>query len=134
MIKIEDEIWFSFSRSGGPGGQNVNKVSSKVTLHWSSQNSSVYSPDQKAIFKRASVLKSVIDFEGVVSFSCQVSRSQLANRKLATERLEELLRLALIPIKKRKKTKTPRSQIEKRIKQKKTRGQRLKGRKVGSED
>jgi ribosome-associated protein len=134
MIIPEDEIWFSFSRSGGPGGQNVNKVSSKVTLHWASQKSLAFSDAQKLILSKAAVLRSFIDREGIVSFSCQISRSQLANRKVAIARLYELVALALVPKKRRKKTKTPRGQIEKRLKQKKTRGQRLQRRRVSSDD
>ena len=129
----EDEIWFSFSRSGGPGGQNVNKVSSKVTLHWAIAESSSLSNFQKAAIKAFPRLNSLIDSSGILNLNCQVSRSQAFNRKLALEKLQELVTLAFIPKKPRRKTKPSKGQKEKRIKAKKSRSQRLVNRRIQSE-
>ena len=130
----EDEVYFTFARSGGPGGQNVNKLSTKVTLHWLLKDSKQLSAVQKSILLRNRNINALIDSSGVLNLVCQISRSQAVNRKLALEKLEELIRIALIPVKIRKKTKPSRSNKEKRIKLKKTRSLILKRRKIRAED
>jgi len=117
----EDELVFSASRSSGPGGQNVNKVSTRVTLLLDVRNSPNLSDDQK--HRLADRLASRISKDGLLRVVCQQERSQHANRELAVQRLIELLNDAIRPRLRRKKTKTPRRAHEKRLDGKKRRGQ-----------
>ena len=113
----EDQLAFKFSRSGGPGGQNVNKVSTRATVYFDVANCSTFTDMQKKqiLFR----LKTRADKKGVIRVVCQKHRTQKANRIAAVERLIELLREALKTRRKRKKTKVPHSAVEKRLKQKK---------------
>ena len=100
MIKItdhisipEDELSFTASLSGGPGGQNVNKVSSRVTLWFDVVNSPALSPEQKELVSRR--LENRIGKDGVMRVISQQTRSQAENKELAIERFAELLQDAL---------------------------------------
>jgi ribosome-associated protein len=116
----EDELIFKFSRSGGPGGQNVNKLNTRVTLSFDVANSSSFSGEQKKrIFRR---LATRVDKNGVLKVVSQKHRTQKANRNAATERLVELLREALRKRRIRRKTKTPAWARERRLEEKKRRG------------
>lgn len=127
MIKIsrgifisEDEFIFKFSRGGGPGGQNVNKVNTRVTVLFDAANSRSFSDEQKGqILKR---LASRADKDGVIRVVSQRYRTQKANREAAVERLEELLKGALKKKKVRKKTRVPESARRERLEKKKRRG------------
>ena len=121
----EDELSFTFSRSGGPGGQNVNKVSSRVTLWFDVENSKSLSDEQKR--KILQELPTRINKQGIFHVVSQKNRSQWENREDAVERFAELLRTALRRKIPRKKTKTPAWVKEKRLQQKGRRG-RLKAR------
>ena len=114
-----DEVLITASRSGGPGGQNVNKVNTRVTLHFSVCSSKVLTDAQKA--KITTCLKSRMTKDGVLYLHAQGSRSQSANRTILLDRFVILLREALTPVKPRKETKVPKSVIEQRLKQKKQR-------------
>jgi ribosome-associated protein len=115
----EDELHFTASRSGGPGGQNVNKVSSRVTLVFHVQTSAALSEDQKRrIFDR---LATRINKEGELRIISQRTRSQEMNRKDAIERFAELIRRALTPERPRIKTRVPAAADERRIEKKKKR-------------
>lgn len=99
---VETEIVFSATRSSGPGGQNVNKVSSRVELRFSVLNSTVFSDDEKA---RISLkLKNRINSEGEMILTSQTGRSQLDNKEKAIEKFFELMEKALTIQKKRIKT------------------------------
>jgi ribosome-associated protein len=116
----EDELVFKFSRSGGPGGQNVNKLNTRVTLSFDVANASSFSDEQKKrIFRR---LATRVDKNGVLKVVSQKYRTQKANRNAATERLAELLREALRKRRIRKKTKAPAWAKERRLEEKKRRG------------
>ena len=120
LVIPENEVTFSASRSGGPGGQNVNKVSSKVTLAFNVTASAVLSEDQKRqIMGR---LATRINKEGVLQIVSQRTRSQELNRTDALERFAELIRRALQPQRPRIKTGVPRGAKERRVEEKRKRG------------
>jgi ribosome-associated protein len=89
----DDEIAFATSRSSGPGGQNVNKVESRVTLLFDVEASPTLSADQKARLRER--LRGRINKQGVLRVVAQKHRTQSANREAATTRFAELLRDAL---------------------------------------
>jgi ribosome-associated protein len=115
----ESELEFVASRSGGPGGQNVNKVSSRVTLRFDVGRSSALSEDQRERIRAR--LSSRINKEGVIQVTSQRTRSQDLNREDALERFAELLRAALREEKKRVKTRATRASQEERLREKKRR-------------
>ena len=123
-----EELTFTASRSSGPGGQNVNKLSTRVTLQFDVLRSPSLMEDQK---QRILVkLKSRISKDGVLRVSCQRSRSQAANRDGAVERFVELLRQALTRRLPRKRTALPASARERRLEDKKRRS-RVKAARTG---
>ncbi len=125
----EDELEFTASRSGGPGGQHVNKVSSKVVLWFDLAKSPSLSPEDKELI--VSRLGSRIDKDGVLRVVSQSTRSQLSNRELAIERFIELLQTALKQLPVRKKTRVSKGAKLRRLEEKKHRAslksQRSKG-------
>jgi ribosome-associated protein len=98
----ETELSFTFSRSGGPGGQNVNKVNTRVTLHFALRGSPSLSETQRRRAEQA--LAGRIDREGRLRIVCDVHRTQGANRREAVLRFVEMLRAALRPPKVRRPT------------------------------
>jgi len=115
----EDELIFKVSRSGGPGGQNINKVSTRVTLFFDVTKSGSFSDVQKQqILAR---LATRADKNGVVRVVSQRFRTQKENRKAAFERLGELLRQALKTPMVRKKTATPYVVKQQRLEEKRRR-------------
>ena len=125
-----DEIVITASRSSGPGGQNVNKVNTRVTLHFPVRSSKYLTNSQKV--RIASCLKSRITKDGVLYLHAQGTRSQAANRILLIDRFVALIREALKRSKPRKKTRVPRIKVEQRLKQKNERSQLKKVRKQPS--
>jgi ribosome-associated protein len=116
----EGELNFSASRSSGPGGQHVNKVSTRVTLRFDVANSPSLTPEQKErIFSR---LATRMSRQGVLRVVSQKTRSQAANRELAVERFVQLLQEALKQRPERKPTKAPSAAKQKRVDEKKQRG------------
>ena len=116
------EIRFRFSRSGGAGGQHVNKVSTRVELLFDLRTSVGLTGDQKdLLFAR---LASRLDDAGVLRVVADDSRSQWKNREIALERFNELLRHALTPRRKRVATRAHRGAHERRLRKKKLRGRR----------
>ena len=115
----EEELTFQTSRSGGPGGQNVNKLNTRVAVLFNVTASPSLSEEQKQRILRA--LANRIDKQGVLRLVSQKYRSQEANRRAAVERLQQLLQEALTPKPMRRKTKVPRAAKEQRLRRKKQR-------------
>jgi ribosome-associated protein len=130
----EDELSYTASRSSGPGGQHVNKVSTRVTLRFDLVNSPNLSPEQKNLLQER--LPTRISKQGILRVVSQKTRSQATNRKLALERFVELLQQSLEPRSERKPGKIPSTAKEKRIASKKHRGHLKKERawKISRED
>ncbi|HET6559324.1 MAG TPA: alternative ribosome rescue aminoacyl-tRNA hydrolase ArfB [Prolixibacteraceae bacterium] len=113
---LSPEFTFQTSRSSGPGGQNVNKVNSKVELRFNISDSSLLTDDQKEIL--LSKLSTKINAEGFLVIVSQRDRSQLANKEDVIQKAYLLIEKALRPVKKRKSTRPTRSSIEKRLNEK----------------
>ena len=116
LESIQHELAFTTSRSSGPGGQNVNKVNSKVTLRWDVSGSSI-SPEQKEIILKK--LHTQITKDGILLLTAQDSRSQLENKEAVLIKLSQLLTKAFAQRKKRKPTKPGKAAKQIRLNQKK---------------
>jgi ribosome-associated protein len=121
-----NEVSFTASRSGGPGGQNVNKVSSKVTLAFDVRASAALSEEQKTTILQR--LATRINKEGVLQIASQRTRSQDLNRADTMERFSELVRRALTPRRKRVRTRVPSAAKRQRLDEKKRRALTKEGR------
>ncbi len=116
LDKIKSELSYKAVRSSGAGGQNVNKVSSKVILTFDILQSNGLSNSEKELLK--SKLRPRLTSDYILMLNGEEDRSQLKNKALVTKRFFEILKIALTIPKQRKATKIPRSVIEKRIKAK----------------
>ncbi len=121
----DDEITFRTSRSSGPGGQNVNKVESRVMLLFDLERSASLDEDQKLLIRRR--LASRINKQGVLRVVSQKHRTQAANREAARERFQSLLREALVEEVERKPTRVPQG-VKRRRREEKRRRSELKRR------
>jgi ribosome-associated protein len=129
------ELEFDFTHSSGPGGQNVNKLSSKAILHWSLARNSTLPPDLKERFHVK--FKNKIRKDGVVVLSSQRTRDAHSNRQDCIDKLKAMLMLVLHAPKKRKKTKPTREGREKRLQGKHIRSEKKASRKkprIGESD
>lgn len=115
-IDLLEELVFQAVRSSGPGGQNVNKVNSKVELRFNIQASLALSEEEKIILLQK--LKNKINKTGELILVDQTDRSQLRNKQKATAKLFLILEKALVKPKKRLSTKPSRSSIERRLESK----------------
>jgi ribosome-associated protein len=116
--KIISELNFKAVRSSGAGGQNVNKVSSKVVLTFDLNASQAFNEQEKALL--AIKLATKLTSENLLILNCDEDRSQLKNKAIVTKRFLDFIKKALIVPKKRKATKVPKAVVEKRLKDKST--------------
>jgi len=129
---LKKELGYRTSRSSGPGGQHVNKTESRVELLWNLRTSECLNAAQKSmVYKR---LHARISAEGWLIMGCEKHRSQHRNREEVTLRFFSLLQASLVPPKQRKASSPTRSSIEKRISNKKIRGQIKRSRMKPPED
>lgn len=114
--KIINELEYKAVRSSGAGGQNVNKVSSKVILSFNLQNSQALTEQEKdLVFKK---LSTRFNNEGILSLQCDEDRSQIRNKQLVTKRFIEIIENSLQKDKPRIATKIPKAVIKKRLENK----------------
>lgn len=116
-ITLVSELQYKAVRSSGAGGQNVNKVSSKVVLSFDLKKSKGLSDEEKALLEIN--LSSRLTDDLLLILNCDEDRSQLRNKEIVTKRFFELLKKGLFVPKPRKETKIPKATIRKRIKNKK---------------
>jgi ribosome-associated protein len=114
---ILSEIKYKAVRSSGAGGQNVNKVSSKVVLTFDLSNSQALSEEEKLLLETN--LQNRLTADLVMILNCDEDRSQLKNKEIVTKRFLDIIKKGLHVQKERKPTKIPKSVIRKRIKDKK---------------
>lgn len=117
LEKIISELNFKAVRSSGAGGQNVNKVSSKVVLSFDLNTSQALSEEEKLLLQTN--LASRLTSENILILNCDEDRSQLKNKEIVVKRFLEIIKKGLFVPKVRKVTKIPKSVIRKRIKDKK---------------
>lgn len=114
--KIITELSFKAVRSSGAGGQNVNKVSSKVVLTFDLNASQALNESEKILIETKLATK--LTSENLLILNCDEDRSQLKNKSIVTKRFLDLIEKALVVPKKRKATRVPKSVVEKRLKDK----------------
>jgi ribosome-associated protein len=132
IVIPDSELALSFARSGGPGGQNVNKVSSKAVLRWKVVATSALPPDARG--RLMEMIRSKLTTDGELVIACDETRDQAQNVAIAEERIRNLVRAALVPPKVRHKTKPSRGAKERRLKEKSNRARIKEGRRGGHHD
>jgi ribosome-associated protein len=126
-IDFSPELIFRASRSSGPGGQNVNKVNTRVELRFNIMSSALLTEDEKKIILEK--LSNRITSDGILILASQVGRTQMENREKVTEKFYKLITRALTPPKRRKPTSPTRASFLKRKKEKIIRSEKKSNRK-----
>ena len=124
---LQSELQFKAVRSSGAGGQNVNKVSSKVELTFDLEASSGLSDDEKQLLKKT--IGNRLTKENVLLLQCDETRSQHKNKDIVIQRFLEVIEAGLIVPKKRKATRIPKAVVKKRLKNKSIRSEKKANRK-----
>jgi len=122
------ELSFKAVRSSGSGGQHVNKVSSKIELHFDLVNSESFSNDEKQLLLQS--LSKKLTKDNRLVLQCDETRSQHKNKELVIKRFLALIKEGLIVQKKRKPTKTPKAVLKKRQESKRKQSQKKTNRKI----
>lgn len=117
LEKLEKEIKFSALRSSGPGGQNVNKVNTKVEIRFHVDQSRILTDFEKNVILKK--LKNKINAEGELIIISQSGRTQNSNKEAALKKFRDSLNKSLAPVKKRIATKPSKASVEKRLEEKK---------------
>ncbi len=117
MANLSSEISFKTARSGGSGGQNVNKVETMAEALWHVASSRFFTDEEKALIQEK--LASKINKDGYLAVKSSATRSQLENKQIAQTKLEEQVAKALVKPKKRRPTKPSKEAKEKRLESKK---------------
>ena len=125
--KLISELQFKAVRSSGAGGQNVNKVSSKVVLSFDLKNANAFSNEEKILLETN--LSSRLTKDQILILNCDEDRSQLKNKEIVIKRFLAIIEQGLYIPKIRKATKIPKSVIRKRLKDKKNLSETKKNRK-----
>lgn len=127
MKNFTTELSYKTSRSSGAGGQNVNKVETSVTVMWNVSETKLFGEEE--INTITEKLKNRINSEGILQLTVSESRTQLQNKKIATEKILDIVNKSLIKPKPRKATKPSKSQIAKRLDTKKKLSEKKENRK-----
>ena len=129
----DDELDWSYARSGGPGGQNVNKVSSKAVLRWAAARTATLIP-LAAWARMKARFPSRFTVEGDVVISSQEHRDQERNREACAEKLAEMIRASLVEPTPRKKTKPSKAAKRRRVEDKRRQSAKKQARRSGGDD
>lgn len=115
-----EELKIRYQTSSGPGGQNVNKTATRAVVQFNVAQSSSLSEGRRRMVQEK--LANRINADGWLTVDCEETRSQATNRKRAIERLNELIRAATVPPKKRRPTRPSRGAVQRRLSEKSRRG------------